>query len=131
MPRRSGTLPTIPTGSMADISFLLLVFFLLVTAIRDDAGLRADLPPSLPSHDVVMPRAQLAVLVGPSGDLAVDGEPTPARTVRQRVAGFAGSGTVVLKSHREAPYEAYVGALDAVLLGHRDAGVPPRVALPQ
>ena len=117
---------------MADISFLLLVFFLLVTAIRDDAGLRADLPPAV-EYPVTGPTMQvtLAVQVGPGGRLAVEGEPLPADAVRQRVAAFAGRGPVVMRSHREAPYEAYVGALDAVLLGHRDAGVPPRVALPQ
>lgn len=122
-------MPTIPTASMADVAFLLLVFFLLATAIRSEVGLRTDLP-AIEAEPARVP-AKLAVLVGPTGDLAVDGERASAEAVREQVADFAGHGAVVLKSDREAPYAAYISALDAVLLGHRDAGVPPRLALSQ
>ena len=36
----------IPTGSMADIAFLLLVFFLVTTTIDTDKGLGIVLPPA-------------------------------------------------------------------------------------
>ena len=36
----------IPTGSMADIAFLLLVFFLVTTTIDTDKGLGIILPPA-------------------------------------------------------------------------------------
>ena len=129
MPNAARPTPTIPTASMADVAFLLLVFFLLGTAFRSEVGLRTDLPPALSEPARVS--ARLAVLVGPEGRLAMDGEPVPAEAVRQRVEAFAGQGPVVLRAHREAPYADYIAALDAVLLGHQDAGVPPRLALHQ
>lgn len=121
--------PAIPTASMADVAFLLLVFFLLVTAFRSERGIPAALPPT--AAEPARVPATLSVLVGPTGALAVDGERTSAEAVRAQVAAFAGRGAVVLKSDREAPYASYITALDAVLLGHEDAGVPPRLALSQ
>ncbi|MEM1057437.1 MAG: biopolymer transporter ExbD [Bacteroidota bacterium] len=129
MPHRTRATPEIPTASMADVAFLLLVFFLLVTAFRSEQGLRTDLPAA--DSPPARVSATMTVLVGPTGDLAVDGERTSAEAVRTRVAAFAGSGVVLLKSDRDAPYSAYIAALDAVLLGHQDAGLPPRLALSQ
>jgi biopolymer transport protein ExbD len=40
--------PGLNTGSMADISFLLLTFFLLTSAIVTDEGIQRRLPPMLP-----------------------------------------------------------------------------------
>lgn len=130
MTHHSRATPTIPTASMADVAFLLLVFFLLATAIRSDRGIPTDLP-ALQAEPARVP-ARLAVLVGPSGEMAVDGERATSEAVREQVATFAaGGGMVVLTSDRAASYASYIRALDAVLLGHEDAGVPPRLALSQ
>ena len=123
-------MPSIPTASMSDVAFLLLVFFLVVTAFREDIGLRTDLPPLTEQREGV--REILHVQISASGEMAVEGEPLAPEAVRERVSTFAaGGGPVEVKSHRQAPYAAYVGALDAVLQGHRDVGATPRLSLPQ
>jgi len=43
--RRKRTNPTISAGSMADIAFLLLIFFLVSTTILQDKGISVILPP--------------------------------------------------------------------------------------
>jgi biopolymer transport protein ExbD len=54
MPRRKGA-PEVNAGSMADIAFLLLIFFLVTTTIETDAGLDRMLPPiEPPDTDVVI-----------------------------------------------------------------------------
>jgi len=46
---RSRTPPSINAGSMADIAFLLLIFFLVSTSIENPRGLQVILPPYVPT----------------------------------------------------------------------------------
>ena len=116
----------IPTASMADVAFLLLLFFLVATAIRDETGLQVVLP----TADVQSDPAVLAVLVDAAGAVRLDGERVTPEEARARVAAAAARRPLVtVQAHRRTPYDAYVDALDAVLLGHRDAGAEPRLAL--
>ena len=43
--KESRVIPEIPTASMADIAFLLIVFFLVTTTMNQDKGLSLHLPP--------------------------------------------------------------------------------------
>jgi biopolymer transport protein ExbD len=116
---------------MADVAFLLLVFFLVVSSLRADVGIPAVLP-SARAAAARPAAARLSVAVDARGRVALDGEPLPADALRPRVAAWAhAGGVVVLRAAREAPYSAYIATLDAVLLGHQDARVAPRLALPQ
>ncbi|MEL6989373.1 MAG: biopolymer transporter ExbD [Bacteroidota bacterium] len=45
MKKRQRINPALNAGSMADIAFLLLVFFLVATQIMDEEGIRVKLPP--------------------------------------------------------------------------------------
>jgi biopolymer transport protein ExbD len=75
MPRRD--LPEINAGSMADIAFLLLVFFLMVTTIDTESGILRQLPPPVPD-DIDVPEVRernvFQVLVNANNDLLVEGQ---------------------------------------------------------
>ena len=118
----------LPSASVADVGFLLLVFFLATTAIRSDAGLPVSLPRT--GHAAPAP-AVLRVSVSADGVVLLDGELASDADARDAVAAFADEqgGVVAVQAHRRAPYARYIAALDAVLLGHRDVGRPPRLAL--
>jgi biopolymer transport protein ExbD len=68
-------LQEINAGSMADIAFLLLIFFLVTTTIDSDKGLLTNLPPK-PEGEVVKPpkRNVLNVLVNTNDQLLIRGE---------------------------------------------------------
>lgn len=72
-----GKTPGLNTGSMSDISFLLLTFFLLVSSINTDQGIQRKLPPP-PQNNTedtkVNKRNVLVVLVNMNDQLMVNGE---------------------------------------------------------
>ena len=68
------------TGSMSDISFLLLTFFLLTSSINTDQGLQRKLPPPLKQNteDVKMhKRNVMVVLVNMNDQIMVNSEFLP------------------------------------------------------
>lgn len=78
-------------GSMADIAFLLLIFFLVTTTIVEDKGITVKLPPW--SEDEVDPtklktRNVFSVLVNAQNQLLVRGEPTDIKDLRERAKEF-------------------------------------------
>lgn len=125
-------LPTVPSESMADVAFLLLLFFLVATAIRTEVGLSISLPPITTASGATAVPSLLVVLVGADGALLAGGESVGLGELRADVAGYATRADqphVALQASRQTPYADYVAALDAVLLGHRDADVEPRLTL--
>ncbi|MDR0603057.1 MAG: biopolymer transporter ExbD [Bacteroidales bacterium] len=70
--------PGLNTGSMADISFLLLTFFLLTSSINTDQGIQRRLPPPLIGNEKppkVNERNVLKILVNMYDQLLVNNEP--------------------------------------------------------
>ncbi|MEO0558833.1 MAG: biopolymer transporter ExbD [Bacteroidota bacterium] len=126
------TTPTIPTASLADIAFLLLVFFLVATTIGAEMGLPATLPGIVNHPASVAPETLLSVDVRADGRIALNGSETSAEDLRQRVADHAAAGPhqrVALRTARETPYTDYISVFDAILLGHRDVNATPRLTL--
>ncbi|NQX91572.1 MAG: biopolymer transporter ExbD [Flavobacteriales bacterium] len=75
MARRA--LPEINAGSMADIAFLLLIFWLVTTTIDSDEGIQRQLPPIVPPVEnppVVKQRNIYVVLVNGKDQLLVEDE---------------------------------------------------------
>ena len=76
MPRPT---PDIPNASMADIAFLMLVFFLVTTTVANIKGLSIGLPPppeALPPEDIKIPEKNLfKVQLNSFDNLLVEGEP--------------------------------------------------------
>ncbi|NND76935.1 MAG: hypothetical protein HKN39_01980 [Flavobacteriales bacterium] len=74
MARRA--LPGIPTGSMADIAFLLLVFWLMTTTLESDIGIMRQLPPidNEAEPETVKMKNVYEVMVNFRNELLVEGE---------------------------------------------------------
>ena len=132
MPRRGGP-PEVNAGSMADIAFLLLIFFLVTTTIETDAGLDRMLPPiEPPDQDVVIKQKNIfTVNINKNGQLLVEEELLDLRDLRNRAVQFldnGGDGTcdycrggkdasssdnptkaiISLKNDRETKYATYI-----------------------
>ena len=67
--------PEVNAGSMADIAFLLLIFFLVTTTIETDIGINRKLPPIQDENETPPPlkeRNIFIVLINSNGDLLVE-----------------------------------------------------------
>ncbi|HRI28035.1 MAG TPA: biopolymer transporter ExbD [Chitinophagales bacterium] len=76
--RHNRSIPEINAGSMADIAFLLLIFFLVTTTMDTDKGLLTLLPPwsNEPPPDIDINRRNvLDILVNARDQLLVKGKP--------------------------------------------------------
>lgn len=83
--------PEVNAGSMADIAFLLLIFFLVTTTIDVDKGVLVRLPPwseDEPETEKMKTRNVYAVLVNANNELLVRGEPSSVETLRENAKEF-------------------------------------------
>lgn len=81
----------INASSMADIAFLLLIFFLVTTTIDYDKGIMHLLPrlqQEEPITNQSHARNTLVVLVNGKDQLMINGEPMPTSQLRQTVKDF-------------------------------------------
>ena len=81
----------INAGSMADIAFLLLIFFLVTTTMDIDTGITRKLPPP-PPEDVEPPKVKerntFKVLVSKSDRLLINGKGGDVSLLRQQTKEF-------------------------------------------
>lgn len=128
MLRKKRSLETnIPSSSMADIAFLLLIFFLVATVIDVDTGIGLTLPEYIPPDEIkevkVDPDRMAAILINENGDVLLDGKPISLfqikNTLKPRIISKIELPKkkkliVSLKTDRKTKYNAYISALDQI-----------------
>jgi len=82
--------PEVNAGSMADIAFLLLIFFLVTTTIEKDSGITRKLPPIEESEeDVIIKQKNIfTVLINKNDQLLVEDEVMEIKSLRQAAVEF-------------------------------------------
>ena len=82
-------MPELNAGSMADIAFLLLIFFLVVTTIAEDKGIPVILPEYYEGEPGQMAeRNVLTILVNADDDVLVETKPTDVNQIMDIVIDF-------------------------------------------
>jgi len=86
--------PEVNAGSMADIAFLLLIFFLVTTTIEKDKGIARQLPPPIEEElDVVIKQKNLFIVnVNKNDQLLVEDELMELKDLRQAAIDFLDNG---------------------------------------
>ncbi|MAL59911.1 biopolymer transporter ExbD [Aureisphaera sp. CAU 1614] len=92
MARRAS--PEVNAGSMADIAFLLLIFFLVTTTIEKDKGIARQLPPKIEdTPDVIIKQKNLFIVnVNKHDQLLVEEELMDLKDLRQAAIEFIDNG---------------------------------------
>ena len=122
-PRRGNRVTAeIPTASMADIAFLLIVFFLVTTTMNQDKGLSLHLPPVAETKEVreknicnVWINAQDQIAFFENEQLTMVPLQNLRAGIEQRLA--ANDKLIVsLKAERQGSYRIFVDVLDELKL---------------
>lgn len=146
--RRKKEMPGLDTTSTADISFMLLIFFLVTSSMDTDWGLSRQLPPpenqAQEEELVIKQRNALCLRLNAENQLTCNDEPLAVDDLSQRVEEFvansANDPTLPEKSEREvhlmgrcqvsdrhviivevspkATYDAYFQMQNAVVAGY-------------
>ncbi|HUP51295.1 MAG TPA: biopolymer transporter ExbD [Longimicrobiales bacterium] len=120
--KKQGVSDEIPTSSMADIAFLLLIFFLVTTTFPKDKGLAIVLPEQGEEAQVSQ-RNILHLIIQPTGIVDIRrGEATQIQQMRpQEIEGLwrqevtANPNLIAaVKTHPDAAYRYMVDVLDAL-----------------
>ena len=86
--------PEVNAGSMADIAFLLLIFFLVTTTIEKDSGINRKLPPIEESdEDVIIKQKNIfTVLLNKNDQMLVEDELMDVKDLRAAAVAFLDNG---------------------------------------
>lgn len=135
MPSKRRAIPEINAGSMADIAFLLLIFFLVTTTMDAATGISVKLPP--PVEDTSIPDVKkknvLEVLVNANNQLLVEGELTNITDLRRITKKFLTNygkdpkssdspkkAIVSLKNDRGTNYNVYIQIQNELKAAYRE-----------
>jgi len=104
----------INSSSMADIAFLLLVFFLVTTTISMDKGISLVLPSE--GNELEVNRKNIVnILMNESGKVLLDDKPTKVNTIKGIVEKKLSSNPNLIfsvQTHPRTKYQDYLKVLD-------------------
>jgi hypothetical protein len=140
--------PEVNAGSMADIAFLLLIFFLVTTTIETDSGLNRKLPPMEDQVDppIIREKNIFTVVVNKNNQLLVEEKLTDLAELRQLAIDFLDNGggvgeeacdycqgardeassdnpdkaIISLKNDRETSYKVYIAVQNELVAAYND-----------
>ena len=145
MPRKS---PDVNAGSMADIAFLLLIFFLVTTTIETDSGINRKLPPMEDQIDppIIREKNIFTVVVNKYSQILVEEKLTDIKDIRRLAMDFLYNGggkgdeacdyckgdrnprssdnpdkaVISLKNDRETPYKSYIAVQNELVAAYNE-----------
>ncbi len=140
--------PEVNAGSMADIAFLLLIFFLVTTTIETDSGINRKLPPMEDQIDppIIREKNIFTVVVNKNNQLLVEESLTDIKDLRGLAVDFldngGGSGEeacdycqgkrdprssdnpdkaiISLKNDRETDYKVYISVQNELVAAYNE-----------
>ena len=94
--KRRRRVPQLNTTSTADISFMLLILFLVTSSMAVDKGLSRQLPPIQPDEEHQEPtdaaeRNVMKIIITRTDSILAGGKPVALGLLRRRVAEFVGN----------------------------------------
>lgn len=126
--RAKRKVPGLNTSSTADISFMLLILFLVTTSMEVDEGLERTLPPiekkQKEIQSMVDERLMLRFQILDNNKLLLNNKPIALATVRKTVANFVAlkgkEHIIQLQADSHASYNAYFSLQNEIVAAYND-----------
>lgn len=123
--RRFEQIPELNTSSTADISFMLLIFFLVTSSMDTDKGLLRQLPPlpqeQTPPTDVRKDHV-MQVTLDARDQLAINGTLLTPRQLKEQIMAFVVADrtehVISIRTDRATTYEAYFRMQNAIVAAY-------------
>jgi biopolymer transport protein ExbD len=112
--RRRKTPVEIPQASLADIAFLILIFYLATTTINIDKGIGLTLPAKGAAKEVAKQNV-MALLINAQGEVLLENEVVAIPAIREIVRNklLANDKLIVsVKADKATEYRVYLAVLD-------------------
>lgn len=124
--RRKHRVPGLNTTSTADISFMLLIFFLVTTNMDMDKGLSRQLPPANKEENQQSFAAKgttMALKITPDNRLMVNDKPQPVKGLRNQVIAFVERvgkrHLITVDTAPESDYDTYFHLQNELVAAYR------------
>ena len=123
--RRNREVPELNTTSTADISFMLLVFFLVTSSMDTDKGLGRTLSPMDEQQ-----QEQRDIHIDDNDALYCDDQPVTLQLLQQQVESFLASRLtkqyiIAVETGRKTSYNAYFEMQNAIVAAHKKLNCYP------
>ena len=125
--RKRREVPGLNTTSTADISFMLLVFFLVTTSMDADKGMNRQLPPKTDEKQEMMDVDRSKVMslsLSEEGLLTIDDEIADIDKIRRQLKEFivstGPSHIIELKTDRKCDYDTYFHLQNEIVRSYRE-----------
>ena len=105
----------IPTSSLADIAFLLLIFFLVTTTIDVDKGIGLALPEKSEEKQEVHKKNLTNLLINAQGEVLLDDNPIEIRLIKDVIKTMLAERPnliVSVKTDQDTEYWVFIKVLD-------------------
>lgn len=105
---------------MADIAFLLLIFFLVTTTIDMDKGLGIVLPAEGEEIEIKKDNI-LNCLINSRGDVLLGGEPVKTRDLNKEIKRKIAENNkliISVKAHEKTKYSDYIAVIDQLKMAN-------------
>lgn len=115
--KRSKTVSEIPVASMADIAFLLIIFFMVTAIFSLKEGLSLILPGLQAETKVVLKEDLLTIRINEQGEISIDGKKVILTEIKDLIRKRLQERKrlfVLFEIHPECRYEVVVDLLDEV-----------------
>ncbi len=132
---RHSEIPSLNTSSTADISFMLLIFFLVTSSMDAGKGLKRQLPPPPQDQEQVadiLDSDIITVTLAADNSLTLNGEAVTLEQLQKEVRQFAAVNpkhrVVAIETSPQTTYDAYFQLQNAIVAAYRPLKCPPRIS---